>query len=210
MRQLRQSIYFQIILFLALYAGFYWGNKLFTGLTVPGGLYSSFLDHHLNYVVWFRGFLLENGARVIRLTGREAHVWEYGIRMSYGGVKLVYACMGFAIYSFWWAMILAFPQTVKNKLIYFLGGTLAITGLNILRIAVIALVYNSGWGYEHPEVDHHLMFNIVVYGVLFFMLYRWFNLKEAKETTKTRTALREAKENKETTEALIIQRSTEV
>lgn len=182
--QLRGYKYYPVALFLLLYAVFYFGNIMFTGLTVPHGYYSRFLDEHLNYVKLFRNFLLEGAAFVIRLAGHETRIYDHGIKMEQGGVKLIYACMGFAILSFWWAMILAFPQTLKNKIIYLLGGTAIIVGLNILRIGAVALVFNSDWGRAHRSVDHHLIFNIICYGVLFYMLYRWFNIpsKEPVET----------------------------
>ncbi|HRO41285.1 MAG TPA: exosortase/archaeosortase family protein [Flavipsychrobacter sp.] len=171
--------YFPIALFLFLYVFFYFGNKAYTGLTVPGNAYSPFLDEHLNYVKSFRRFLLEGAAFVIRLFDHQTFIYEHGLKMETGrGVKLIYACMGFAIFSFWWAMILAFPQSVKNKILYLVGGTAIIIFLNILRIAFVALAYNR-WG--HSSIDHHLIFNIVVYGILFLMLYRWFNIKPKEE-----------------------------
>jgi len=176
--------YFPIVLFLVLYGVFYFGNQGYTGLTVPGNAYSPFLDEHLNYVRWFREFLLQGSAFVIRLFGHSTFIHATGIKMETGtGVQLIYACMGFAIFSFWWAMILAFPQSLKTKLLFLFGGTLIIIILNILRIAAVALAFNK-WG--ATNIDHHLIFNIVVYGILFLMLYRWFNLPVSKtgETSK--------------------------
>lgn len=175
LQSIRQHPYFPIGLFLALYAFFYFGTKGYTGLTVPGNAYSPFLAEHLNLVKAFRQLLLEGAAFVIRLFGYGTYIRETNLKLDTGtGVRLVYACMGFAIYSFWWAMILAFPQSLRNKLIYLIGGTIVITLLNILRIAAVALAYNK-WG--NTDVDHHMLFNIVVYGILFLMLYRWFNIK---------------------------------
>lgn len=176
---LRHNRYFPVAVFLTLYAVFYFGNKAFTGVTVPGNVYIPFLDEHFNYVKVFREFLLQCSAFIIRLFGHTTFIHDYGIKMENGkGIRLIYACMGFAIFSFWWAMILAFPQSLKNKLIFFLGGTIVIIFLNVLRIALVAVVFNSDWGRAHHNIDHHLIFNIIVYGILFYMLYRWFNLKD--------------------------------
>lgn len=183
--KIRQQKYYHIILFLLLYGLFYWGNYIYTGLTVPGGKYVAFLDHYLNYVRVFRNFLLQCTASLIRLTGQDAFVHDYGVRTQTGGVRLIYACLGFAIFSFWWAMILAFPQTLKNKLLYLFGGTLIIVALNIIRITAVALVFSSEWGRNHRGFDHHLVFNIVVYCILFYMLFRWFNIPQQISTTES-------------------------
>lgn len=183
-QKIRQYQYFPVVIFLLLYCFFYFGNKAFTGLTVPHGYYIPFLDQHLNYVRAFRNFLLQSSAFLLRLAGHSTYVYDQGIKMEHGGVRLIYACLGFAILSFWWAMILAFPQTIKNKLLYFFGGTVIIITLNIIRITAVALVFNSDWGHAHRNVDHHLIFNIISYGILFYMLYRWFNLKPSNPSKK--------------------------
>jgi exosortase/archaeosortase family protein len=171
--------YFHIFLFLFLYACFYFGSLAFTGLTVPGGHYLPWLDQYFDFVSPFRKLLLEGAAMVTQMFGYEPLVFDYHIRFkSGGGVQLIYACLGFAVFSFWWAMIIAFPQTTRNKLIYFAAGTVIIIILNIIRIAAVAMVFASKWGREHSSFDHHLVFNLVVYGILFYMLYRWFNIPE--------------------------------
>ena len=180
--KLKQHRYFPVALFLLLYGFFYFGNKCYTGLTVPGNAYSPFLDNYLDYVSWFRNVLLEGAAFVIRLFGHHTMIHEHGIKLESGrGVRLVYACMGFAIFSFWWAMILAFPQTLRIKVKYLIGGTLLIVLLNMLRIAAVALAFNK-WG--HTSVDHHMLFNITTYGILMIMLYRWFNLDTGVQAKK--------------------------
>ncbi len=181
--RLYRNRYFPVLLFFLLYGLFYFGNLIFTGLTVPDNAYSPFLDQHLNYIKTFRRFLLSASGFVIRLAGHDTFIHEHGLKLETGrGIRLVYACMGFAIFSFWWAMILAFPQSIKNKLLFLTVGTLIIIVLNITRIAAVALAYNR-WGHTGP--DHHLVFNIVVYGVLFFMLHKWFRLPEPPDRALT-------------------------
>jgi exosortase/archaeosortase family protein len=181
----RSHYLFHVILFLSLYGLFYWGNKFFIGITVPGGMYNAWLAEHFNYVRGFRNFLLQSAAWLIRSLGHTTAIGPYKILIDGGrGVQLVYNCLGFSVFSFWWAMILAFPQTIKNKLIYLFGGTAIIIVLNIVRIAMVGLAYNSEWGRQNRNVDHHLIFNVIVYGILFYMLYRWFNIKP-KENSQT-------------------------
>jgi exosortase/archaeosortase family protein len=151
---------------------------------VPGNSYLPWLDKYFDYVEAYRNILLESSAVLLRILGHDPTVSEYVVRMENGyGVRLVYSCLGFAILSFWWAMILAFPQTLKNKLLYLIGGTLIIVGLNVIRITAVAIVYASKWAREHPDFDHHMVFNIVAYGALFYMLYRWFNIPTTPDNT---------------------------
>ena len=180
---MRQHKYFSIFLFLFLYGFFYFGNKFFTGITVPGGLYSPWLDEHLNYVRVYRNFLLHTSAFFIRLFGFSTDIGPYRVGINGGaGVQLIYACLGFAIFSFWWAMIIAFPQTIRNKMLFLFGGTAIVIALNIIRITGVAIIFKSEWGRAHRSFDHHMVFNIIVYGVLFYMLYRWFNLTDRSDS----------------------------
>lgn len=180
-RQIRTSYLFPILLFLVLYLVFYGFSQFTIAITSGGGmLYSPFAEEHLNWFASLRAFYLQAAAVVIRWFDFDATVYEpFQIKIKDGkGIWLVHSCVGTAIFSFWWAMILAFPQTVKNKIIFFVAGTLVIVVLNILRIAGVAMLINTAWGKAHRNFDHHSVFNIVVYGILFLMLYKWFNLKE--------------------------------
>lgn len=184
-KKLKESSYFPILLFLALYGLFYGFTQFTIGITAPEGYYNEFIAAHLDWFAGLRAFFLKISAAVIRLFGYDVTVYlPFRMKITDGaGVVMVHSCVGAAILSFWWAMILAFPQTRANKIKYFVAGTILIFVLNIIRIAGVAMIISTSWGKAHRDIDHHMLFNIVVYGLLFLMLYKWFNIKEPKTAT---------------------------
>ena len=85
-------------------------------------------------------------------------------------VRMVYACLGYGIMSFWAAFVFANRGSWKRKTIWILGGLLAIWFINVMRISFL-LVANS----EHKSmplgIDHHTWFNMCAYGLIFGMIY---------------------------------------
>jgi exosortase/archaeosortase family protein len=182
-KKLKESSYFPVLMFLLLYGIFYGFSQFTIGITSPGGgFYSQFIDTHLNWFAGLRAFFLNTSAAIIRFFGYTVTVYlPYRMKITDGaGVVMVHSCVGTAILSFWWAMILGFPQTLANKIKYFVAGTLSIFILNLARIAGVAMILSTPWGKAHRNIDHHLLFNLVVYGFLFLMLYKWFNIKDPK------------------------------
>jgi exosortase/archaeosortase family protein len=165
-----------LVKFIVLFCLFYGINYGFIGLTIPGGLYWPWLDHHLNYVVAFRSFLLHSASAIIGLFGYRSIVAGYYLFVFNGAtLRMVYSCIGLGILSFWWAFVLSFPQSRAAKIRYFLLGTVLIIAMNIIRISALAILYTKYSGKQYRNIDHHLIFEICVYGVLFFMMYRWIN-----------------------------------
>jgi exosortase/archaeosortase family protein len=189
LKKIRNSAYFPVVVFLGLFFAFY-GFSLFTiSITTPGGLYNEFAEKHLDWFSVLRTFLLEVSTKLLNLLGYEAYLYgKYKISIP-GKVQLrmIHSCVGMGLFSFWWAMILAFPQSIKNKIRYFLIGTLLIITLNILRITAVAIAAVEKKGNHALKLDHHLLFNVVVYAILFFMLYRWFNIKDRNTPSPNQT-----------------------
>jgi exosortase/archaeosortase family protein len=166
-----------LVKFVLLFALFYCLTYGFIGITVPGGLYSEWLAKNFNYVAAFRSFLLHSASAVISLFGYKSIVVGYYLFVLNGAtIRMIYSCIGLGILSFWWAFVLAFPQTVAAKARYFIIGSLLIIIMNIIRVSALAMIYSR---YKHRvvynAVDHHLIFEICVYAVLFFMIYKWLN-----------------------------------
>ena len=90
------------------------------------------------------------------------------------GIRLVYSCLGYGVMSFYSAFILAWPaKSFKKKWLPMFSGLLLIIFLNILRLALLPIIYT-----EYPEaknfpIDHHDIFNAVVYLVVLTVLYWW-------------------------------------
>lgn len=178
---LKNDIASFVIKFLVLYGVFYGFNYIYTGLTVPGGSYSPWLDHNADYISGLRNFILNGASTLLSWLGYDNRVYGYFMEVIDGKtIRMVYSCIGLSILCMWWAFIISFPQSLKNKLIYFFGGTAFIIGLNIIRIALVAIAPRNLTIFNIP-VDHHDIFNIVVYGIIILFIFRIIN-KSSKDT----------------------------
>ncbi|OSZ82604.1 hypothetical protein CAP35_04885 [Chitinophagaceae bacterium IBVUCB1] len=160
---------------LVLFGGMYAANHILTGLLVPGGYYSLWMDNNLDYVSALRHLMLKGGALIVSAFGYETKLSDYTLRIQgYGGVRMVYSCIGINILCFWVAFVAAFPARLKDKWIYGIGGLAAITILNMLRVAILVLIKTIP-SLQHKQIDHHLIFNITVYAFIFLMMVRMIN-----------------------------------
>lgn len=163
-----------IILFIFLYLLFYGFNTGFIGITAKGGFYVPFLDQNLNYINWWRTFTIESAATVLRWLDYNVYTNDYQLKViGRHGFTLVYTCLGYGIMSVFAAFALAFPGKINPISRYgFLAlGLVIIQLLNTLRLMLLALY----WDRRAPllKIDHHDLFNIVVYAILILLVYVW-------------------------------------
>lgn len=137
----------------------------------PGGdFYTPFIANHLNFVHWFEQFLLNSGGHFAKLFGYEYFISGKKMMLINGtGVILGFSCIGFSIMSFYLAFVIAFPASLKKKLIYGIAGLVLIITLNIMRIGGLAVIYSRLNFQEVREVDHHAVFNTIVYVIIFII-----------------------------------------
>ncbi|MDF3079254.1 MAG: glycosyltransferase [Sphingobacteriaceae bacterium] len=164
------------VTFVVLFCLLYYFNELYIGITSPGGNYSPWLDKHLNYIRGFRHLLLDISSFVLSALGFEAvtddtHLWVRG----HSGIVLVYSCLGFGVMSFFTAFVLAWPKSWKEKAWFLPAGLVLIQALNILRFIVISIFYNRAS--MNGLIDHHDLFNIILYFILLSVIYWWVNRK---------------------------------
>lgn len=166
-----------LLSFFLLFMIFYSFNIFYIGITSPGGLYVPFLDEHLNYIKWWRTGLLETSAAVIRLFDYDLYTTPVRLHVDgHGGIVLVYSCLGYGIMSVFAAFVLAWPaRPRKSKLLFLIIGLIIIQLLNIVRLIGLSLL-GRDFPFYH-SIDHHTLFNVVVYTVLIVMVYFW--LKKA-------------------------------
>jgi exosortase/archaeosortase family protein len=159
------------VLFISLFLLFYYFNILFFGITSPGNHYIPFLADHLNYIAALRGLLLQCSAGVLQLFGFTALTNNYELLVvGRGVITLVYSCLGLGVMSFFTAFVLAYPKPTKPKLIFLISGLLVIQLLNIIRFALLALFWHKPYG---SIIDHHTLFNALIYIVISISLYFW-------------------------------------
>lgn len=166
-----------IILFLGTFIALYYFNILFIGITTKENLYSNFLDQHLNYIKGLRFILLSLSAQILKWMGYEVITSEFTLHaLNTGGINVVYSCLGFGVMSFFSAFIIAWPgKSLKNKLLFIPLGLVIIQALNITRFILITLFWRKS--VFRGSVDHHTLFNLILYSLLLVLIFYWINAK---------------------------------
>ncbi len=169
-----------IFKFLFLFLLFYYFNIIFFGLTSPGNYYSPFLANHLNYIQGIRWILLNASTGLLNLLGFSAICNNYYLLVAgRGTIQVVYACLGLGVISFFTAFVLAYPKPLKSKIIFIIAGILTIEVLNVLRFVLLALFWNKS---DSKIIDHHTIFNIVIYILIAISLYFWVKADNKSNT----------------------------
>lgn len=110
-------------------------------------------------------------------------VYPYKIHFNdSNGVTIGYSCMGAGINSFWIAFVAAHKTENAFKWKWLLGGLAVLIAVNIIRVALVAAANKLKWG-SIWEIDHHTLFNIVCYVIIFGMLFAFIKSLKKKETT---------------------------
>jgi exosortase/archaeosortase family protein len=161
-----------VVVFITVFLVCYYGTLFVTGVAVPGGMYSPFVEKYFNIAAWLRTSLLFGSTFLLSIFGTDTvRVSEYVIRAVGGtGIRIVYACLGFGVMSFWVAYIVANIASLQKKLIWISGGLLFLWALNVIRISLVLVAGNNGWHFPLGW-DHHTWFNIIAYLAIFAMIY---------------------------------------
>lgn len=173
-----------ILVFLSLFLILYYFNILFFGITSPGNHYSAFLDEHLNYIRLLRYLLLHISATIINWLGFTAITSDYGLLVAgHATIQLVYSCLGLGVMSFFTAFVIAYPKKLKAKVLFLIIGIVGIQALNILRFVLLALFWNKQNGLI---LDHHTIFNIIIYIIIAISLYFWVKHDDNKTISRAK------------------------
>ena len=80
-------------------------------------------------------------------------------------------CNGLVLYALFGGFVLAFPGPWLRKLWFVPLGMALIWGLNVLRVAALAL--NHHYARQSVDFNHHYTFTFVVYGCIFGLWMLW-------------------------------------
>lgn len=163
-----------IAVFLGTFAACYYGALFFTGLAVPGGSYSPFIERYFNIASWMRTAIILSSKSLLSLFGISCYrADDYVLRsLSGNGVRIVYSCLGFGVMSFWAAYIIATPAQLKKKVLWFFIGILSLFIINAVRISLVLASAEKGWQFPFGW-DHHTWFNIVAYLFIFILIFSY-------------------------------------
>lgn len=162
-----------LISFLLLFGLFYGFNLFFIGVTAPGGLYSSILDQYFNYIRAWRQLCIFSTTKILEFSGYTIHTTETTLKVQgHSGFRLVYSCLGYGVMSFFAAFTLSFPKSFRSRIIFLASGLIIIQLLNTIRFTLISLFYRP---INSSPIDHHDIFNYLLYAILLSMIYLWVN-----------------------------------
>lgn len=152
----------------------------FNGIVSPEGtLYSSFLDHHLNYIQWLRQSIMYVSNAIAHIFGTGSYI--SGAQMMNIGkgieVEIWLPCLGLGIISFWMAFIITNTGSWQKKLVWCITGTFCISFINCWRIGLLLVSIDRNWP-QLSTFDHHDLFNMAAYVLIGLLMYSYNDDKE--------------------------------
>ena len=160
-----------VLVFTIVFLACYFGILFITGLAVPGGMYSPFVEKYFNVAAWLRTSLIVGTKLSVSFFNIDTvRIDEYVLRIpNANGIRIVYSCLGFGIMSFWTAYIFATAARMVKKIVWLFIGLLLIWTINVVRISMVLIAGYKGWRFP-LRLDHHIWFNIIAYLVIFLMM----------------------------------------
>lgn len=107
----------------------------------------------------------------VKQNSRELSYWLF-VKDRYVA-RVVEGCNSVSVIILFIAFIIAFSARFTPTLIYILVGSFLIYGINIIRIAFIALAIHQFS--EYSEFLHQIIFPLIIYGVTFLLWVIWVN-----------------------------------
>ena len=180
----KYPILIYLVKFVGIFCLCYYGTLAWIGFAAPGGYYVPFIDQYLDYVSWIKLSLMHATSGILSLFNIPTH-FEPGFLVRYTGgrgVIIAMDCVGYGVYSFWIAFVLANKGSVLRKVSWVLAGVFALWFINVLRITLFLTAINKGWPMP-LGLDHHTWFNIFAYLLIFIMIW-WYD-RTGKQAIKT-------------------------
>lgn len=161
-----------IIKFLAVFAFLYFGTFFWIGFVAPGGYYNVFFAQYFDYISAIKSSLLMGTKTLLSLFDIQTVEFKnHIIRFVNGkGVRIAYDCVGYGVYSFWIAFVIANKSSFTRKTIWIIIGLFLLWSVNVIRISLFLVSENKNWTMP-LGIDHHDWFTIVAYAVIFLMIF---------------------------------------
>ena len=143
---------------------------------------------------------------IIVFTNDIYHYGVFSINIIGGDpVFIGFSCLGLTMMWFYSTVIIASQGKVIVKALYILSGILIIQILNVLRMSYLAWLLRDGTKRNFSEFsvldsitfDHHDLFNLLIYIVVFILIVFWFENKNIKrlKSIKSQQLITETQNN---------------
>ena len=158
--------------FLLLFCAFYFGTLAVIGLAAPGGTHSPFVEKYFDYVSWIKQSLIWAVKNVMHWSGYTTYTRpDYIIGTTQGpSIKIAMDCVGYGVYSFWAAYVIANDGSWIKKTLWVVLGLLLLWIINAGRISLFMLALQKNKPMPFG-IDHHTWFNIIAYIAIFGMIF---------------------------------------
>lgn len=111
------------------------------------------------------------------------HQSELSIKLIINEVylaRIIEGCNAVSIIILFLAFVLSFFGKFKTTLLYLLAGSVIIYGMNIIRIAVLAIgIYEYP---QHTQFLHSIVFPLIIYGTIFILWLIWVRIYSQKHS----------------------------
>lgn len=188
-----RAFIFYIFRFIGIFCLLYFGTQAVIAMAAPEGrFYISFVEKYLDYVSWIKHSLIAAPAVILDIFGIDTvKAPDFMLRIPGGrGVIIAMSCVGYGVYSFWVAFVLANRGSFKKKFIWITGGLAALWFINVLRITLLLLAINRDWPMPLGW-NHHTWFNIFAYLLIFILIYFYDRSNSVPRRKPQNTLIRE-------------------
>ena len=141
---------------------------------VAAGLYGLWLLAYEGYIApdgridaWLAQGVAGGATRLLQALGFGASIAPGSPLLYMDGLPAVVVgapCDGLALYALFAGFVLAYPGPWRARLWFIPLGVLVLFGLNVVRVAALAL--NHHYAHRSVEFNHHYTFTFVVYACI--------------------------------------------
>ena len=171
--------YQPVVRFLLLFFGSYAVLSLFYGLYLHFSSDGK-PDPITQWVATQSESVIESFGYASQVVANEGHpsmqLWVEGTLVG----RIIEGCNALSIVILFASFIIAFAEGFKKTLLFLFAGAVIIYGVNLLRIAVLAIALYRYPSYQ--EVLHTVVFPALIYGMVFLLWVLWIrSLNSIKE-----------------------------
>lgn len=138
---------------------------------------SNFSDGSVDSITKFVAF---NTEQLLRLFGVDFYaqemIHEPYLMFHYNQqaiARMIEGCNAISVIVLFVSFVVAFSGKVKPTLLFVLGGSVLISILNVVRIALLCSALY--WFPEQKDLLHDIVFPLFIYGVVFMLWVIWVN-----------------------------------
>ncbi len=167
--------YQSVLRFILIFLGSYFVFSIFyTG-------YLEFFQSQKYYPDFITHLVAVQSEKIIESLGYTSkilpHQEELSMKLFINNVflaRVVEGCNAISIMILFTSFVLSFFAKIKTTLLFILAGGAIIYGMNILRIAILAIgIYEYP---QHSQFLHSIVFPLIIYGTVFILWIIWVKI----------------------------------